>query len=521
MAEQTKGNWKIWALVAVLVAAGGGYFAKMYMEKKMASDIEQTLANMPGGFVLKAENIGVDVFSKSAVLTKITGSGKIEGDTITVSVDSAEGRGLNLSAFKEKGVTSLADSLVLRNVKAAGPGVDFSAGLYQLEKVRGDFVAIAEQSIKLWGIIRAGQAASEAKDTAASKKAQADLLAAVRDGAFSDALGSLHMGKARVEKYAVTMKLASTKYPDAPKIALRMDYSEGTDYSVTHYGPMIGRGLVVEMNDKPLVSLEELSLKSMDMPAYKDLMKMGEAGSKPSFKAVKMSMQDLRVKKLNITLPMEGQETISLDDLNFGFSLDQGAGAVALKVDRLDLPTALLTRDNPMALMVQDLLPQRTLLNKDVDIVVTSKENDVADVSIKKLNASVKDLGAVALSGDVLDIDVAGGRTESLVRKLDLALTDGGFVKIGLAVRAMMDGSGDPDAVRASLIDQIEAQRAMLPNQTLKDVNIALTEFLKQPGGTVRLVVAPEKPVSVRGVRRLIMSDTAKLGISSSFTPGK
>ncbi|MCL2457299.1 MAG: hypothetical protein FWF31_00320 [Desulfobulbus sp.] len=548
MAEQPKRNWKIWALIAVLVvAAGGGYFAnEMYKEKKMAADIErkiaadierkkiiadieQTLANLPGGFALTAENIKVDDSLNSVVLTKITGSGTVAGETITVSVDSAEGKGLNLRAFKEKGVTSLADSLALRNMKIAGQDLELSVGLYQLEKVQGDFVAIAEQSAKLWAIAKAGTAADAAKDSEGSKKVFDDLLAAMLNGGW-DALASFRIGKARVEKYAVTIK-GSAAHPELPGIALRMDSSEATDYSATHYGPAFARGLAMEMNGKPLVSLEEMSLKNMDMPELKELMKMS-AEPKPSFKNLKMSLQDLRLKKLNITMPIkEGQGAltpddvnVSMDDFNFSFSLDKGSGALGLKVDRLDMPTLLLTKGNLMALLFlgMDHLPKRTLLSNDLDIFVTDKGNEVFDLLIKKENFSIKDMGAIAFSGDLLDIDAGGGGIEPQVRKLDLAVTDNGFVKIGLAVNAMnKGGSDDVEAQRASLVSQLEAARDMLPNQTLKDVNIALTEFIKQPGGAIRVAMAPENPVSARAVQQLIMTDTAKLGISSSFTPKK
>ena len=655
--EQPKRNWKIWALVAALVIVGGGYFAnKMYVEKQLIANIEQTLANLPGGFVLKAENIAVNSLSKSAVLTKVTGSGKINGETVTVSVDSAEGKGINVRAFEEKGVTSLGDSLTLHNVKIAGSGVAVSMDLYQLEKVQGDFAAISEQSSKLWAIAKAGVAADAAKDNAGSKKAEADLLAAIHDGALDalatlrigkvrvekyvltatnvgsaanadsakltisvgsvegnginlrategkgvanlcdsmllrnfkiaapgldasidlyqlekvqgdflaiakqniklwdtvktgiaadaakdkaaskkaeaamlaaiydgalDALETLHIDKARMEKYSLTFGAPLIKDPEVDKLTLRMDSAEGTDYSITHYGPMFGRGLAVEKNDKPLASLEEISVKSMDMPPYKELVKL-DAEPDPSLKNLKMSIQDLRLKKLDITLPMEEQAKISLDDCNFSFSLDKGSGALGLKVGALDMPTTLLVRENPQgsALLTQGLLPPRILLNKDVDIIVAGKDNDVFDMQVKA-NASVKDLGAVAFSGDLLNLAVSS-RTEPLLRKLDIAVTDGGFMKTVLATKAMMSGKGGtPEAVRADLVAQVEAARETLPHQSLKDVATALAKFLKQPGGTMHMALAPEKPVPLNAASLAMVGDAAKLGISSSFTPGK
>ena len=560
MAEQAKGNWKIWALVAALLVVGGGYFGtKVYMEKKMVADIERTLANLPGGFVLKAENIAVNSLSKSAVLTKVTGSGKVNGKTITLSADSAESKGINLHAFEKRGVTSLGDSLTLRNVKIAGAGVNVSIGLYQLEKVEGDFLAISEQSGKLSAIIKAGKAADRAKGAEGAKKAQADLLAAIQDGALLDAfetlsigksrlenyaitmdtgpvkmnmsadlaesnginlrafkeqgvtnlidslnalnvklnvqdvkaaapgipsmmdasigryqlekvqgdffaiaeqsgklfkagiaadrakrakdaegskkaeadllaalqggaldaLETLRIGKARVEKYSVTMNLSSAKQPEAPKFTLRMDSAEGTDYFLTHSGPMSGRGLVVEMNDKPLASLEEMSLKSMDMPLNKELLKQG-AGAKPSFKNLTMSMQDLRLKKLGIILPMREQEKISLEDFSFSISLNKGSGTLGLKVGALDLPTTLLVRDNPQgsALLTRGLLPPRILLNANEDIGFTGKENDLFDMLVKS-DAAIKDFGAVVFSGDLLDIPTSGHK-EPRLRKLGM-----------------------------------------------------------------------------------------------------
>lgn len=523
--EPTTGKWKIWALIAALVVLGGGYFAnKMYMEKQVIADIKETLANLPGGFVLKAENISVNTLLKSTVLTKVTGSGKINGETITVSADSAEGKGINLHAFDGKGVTRLGDSLTLHNVKIAGPGLDVSMDLYQLENVEGDFAAISEQYGKLLAMVGASAAAKTAKDQEASEKAGADMLAAMQAGSF-DALGTLHIGKFRTENYILTTtNSAIIKHPAVRKLTVRMAVSEGTDYSITHYGPMSGRGLVVEINDKPLANLEEMSLKSMDMPPLKELATLA-AASKPSLKNLKMSMQDLRLKKLDITLPMEQQEKISLDDFNCSFGLDKSSGTLGLKVGALDLPTELLVRDNPpgSALLTQGLLPPRILLNKDVDIAATSKDNDVFDVLVKA-NASIKDLGAVVFSSDLLDLtSSAAGRRVPQLGKLDVSVTDGGFMKAVLATTAMMGGKGGtPEAARADLIAQVEATRETLPHQSLKDVATALAAFLKQPGGTVRVTLAPEKPVPLNiASMSMLGNDAAKLGISSSFTPGK
>ncbi len=520
MAEQTKRNWKIWALVAVLAVAGGGYAAKSMMEKKMADDIANALANLPGGFTLKAETISVDVFSKSAVLSKIAGSGKIGDEAVNLSADSAEGAGLNLKAFKEKGTTTLADVLTLRGVKASGSGIDFSAGLYHLEKVRGDFAALSEQGIKLWGIIHANQAATRANDKAALKKAEADLLAVLRDDAFSDAVSTLHIGKTRVEQYAVSMNMASPKFPNGPKIAIRMDFSESSEYSATHCGPVLGRGIAVDMNGAPLLTLEEVSMQGADMPPYKDLMRMGDPGAKPSFSDMKMSFKDMKLKKLDVTLPVEGGGDLSLAGFDMSFAMDKGSGALALKLDRLDMPTALLLKGNPMAPVLRDKLPPRILASKDVDLTVTGKEKNVADVAIKTLNGSVRDLGAYALSADLLDIDTAGGRTESLLRKLDLSLTDAGAIRTAFAVQAALAG-GDPVASRAELAALIEAQSATLPNRTLQEMAGNILAFLKQDGGTLRLTIAPEKPLSTRAMRRMILTQTDKLGIASSFTPAK
>ncbi len=523
MAEQAKRNWKIWILVAVLILAGGGYFAKTMIEKKMAGDIETFLANLPAGYSMKAQSIKVDALSKSAVLTGLSGSGKIgeSGVAVTLTADSAEASGLNLNAFKEKGVTTLADSLVLRNLKINGGDLfDAQVGMYQIDKMQGDFVALAEQSVKIWSIVRAGTNADKAGDKAASKKAQADLMAAFKDPAFFAALETVRVGRAATQNYAANFTLPAGKDFKGGKFGFLMDSSEGKDYSVGRCGPAFARGLKVTMNGAPLFSLDEMSVQGMDMPSHKEIMKMGETGDKPPFKDLRISLKDLKLKKLDVVLPTENKDAISMAAFGLSFTMDKGSGALALKVDQLDMPTALLVQDNPIALSVRELLPKRTLLDKDVDVVVTGKDKDVADVNIKKANASIKDLGAVAISGDILDIAMAGGRSDSLLRKLDISVTDQGAMKIIFTARAMMEGA-DADALRATLVALVEAQRDSLPNETLKSVLTSAAEFLKLPGGTVRLTIAPEKPVSTREARMLMMREPEKLGISSSFTPGK
>ncbi len=514
MAEQKKMNWTLIGLAAILAIAICAYIAKPIMERKMADEIAEALANLPGGFTVKAESITVDAFKESVALRNISGSGQVGGKTMTIGADSAEGVGLDIDAFKQKGVSTLAESLVVRNLKLSGAGVDGRVALYRVEKLRGDFAAIAVQTSKMLNVVEAKRAAM-GRDAEAVKRANDELLAIIQTPEFNAAMGTLYIGLGVAEGYDFRFDLADAGISGLSSMRLVMDSSEGRDYSISHYGPVVCRGLKIDLNNAPLLTVDEIGMKGMELPDNRVLLNMDKADGETSLKDFKMALKGLYLRKLDMILPSRGNEKIGLAGFDLNLALDDKLGLLDFKLDKLDLASTLLLAGSPLPPSVRNHLPERLTFGGEGDIVVALKENSMADVSVKKLGARAPQIGSAIFSCEFTDIDTAGGDSETRVRSMDFSATDDGGVKTALMLVSAMQGG----VSEAELIAQIEAQRDTLPGKELKDLNMAVTSFLKWPGSTIRVKVAPEIPVTAQEFQLMLLLGPEKLGLSSSFIP--
>lgn len=509
-------------LVGVLVLAGiGGYFAKNYYEEKMVRDIQAAMAAIPAPYFLQADSVTVSALSRSANFTGLRGGIQSpEGDMVT-TIEQAEVNGLNLNAFgKGQGTVRLASSMVLRNLATKGPGVSGTVARYELADINGDFALIYEEWAKAYPVLMEFNKAAASGDAVAVKQAEEQMKVLAP---LFKAIETLSVGKLAMQGYAVTMPFQGRS------LSAALDSAEMKDYSLRRPGPMRMLGLAASLDGNKLFSLKEVSMDGAELPSYARIFSSldalsGQDGGKVVL-ADPIAIKKLRFSELQVPA---GKLPLTLAAADFSIDLRDGgeSAAIAFKIDALDMKKSDLLAVAPKLMVVQGSLPEQLSFGTGLDCTVKKKEGGASDVSFKTINLSGKDMGEFAMSGDVSGVR-SQGLGSPLIHKAAFSLTDNGIIDMAFALHAESESAGasqaprDIKAMRQQIAAMVEAQRAAMPDPSLQKLNADITALLQQPGGTLRMGIAPANPVAANSAQMVILTNPASLGITSSFTPGK
>jgi hypothetical protein len=402
-------------LAALLIIAIAAYFITVPAWEKEQEDRARTLLAAIG---LKADTVKADFFGQSLLQTGVSGDLPVESLDMTYAVDfeTISASGINLFADQQKGVTTLADSLVVTNASFSSSfqGMDMNGAIKEgsLKGLRLDLGSILE-------VLRTGESWT-------------DVLFKVLP-----LLESFHVDHAVYKDYTVTME-----HPFLGSFVAHIDSAEARDMGLLKTGPASMDNWTLKVLDREVFSMRRLSLDQLrfpnifslfdrepeDIPSPEEVL---DLLAKSPFIMKGLSFQDIKVRP-----PLE--EVISLGGLNLDFAFLPTEISLALSLDSFSCPARLPYE----AAGLWRLVPADLL---EGALVFSGKLGGALKLEGEQMNltfsnaAEIKDLGSVSASAD-LALGKAASFLEFLnplqradldvqARSLTFSLRDSGFLK--------------------------------------------------------------------------------------------
>lgn len=510
----------LYALGALCIVVAALFVGKTWHENKIRNRIEAALAALPAPLTGKAERIDVSSLGKAVTLTNLHFEYTGADGKITYTIASATASGIALDAFKSgAGTAKLADSLVLRDVVATAPSVTARIATYTLKDIHGDYslmlnalVAALPDFVRIYAD----------PDSIADAKEAAPIFGHL--GSLIQAFETMSVGNIAIENYGYTIAVV----PDEKEIDGLVERISIEGYSLKKMGPTAMRNFTMNAEGAPFLRIDAVTLDEVILPSlaklFDILAKQPRPGSdldamREALGGQPFSLKNLRVTGLGVlSREQNGMEIFTLDTASFGYD----AGDV--HVMEFDYNGMTFTRE----LLKQVYMPETALerLGNGItfeggsSVRLTPREQGMFDVAYRK-KAQSASLGESAISIDLENFSLKGlekGLGGPLALKgFDLTLTDGGASDIVFIVIAEHSGKS-PEEARAGCVAKLLEQRGESPNDTLADLVGTLADFIKEPGKTFRMTLAPAQAIRFAELQTAIFVTPEQLGLSASVT---
>jgi hypothetical protein len=447
------------ALLALAIIAAVTLFVLPGREK----DREEQARGLLAAIGLKAENVKASFFGNSIVFTKVSGDFHLESLEMSYSLDVEEvtASGLNFLAGQQKGVVSLADSLVFSNIS-------FSNILKNMIKTDGACKKISLSGIRLdLGALleRMRDATSMSPpEIAALMLGDVISMSAPETAALLEPLRTLRLDRAVYADYRLNQDM------DSERISLHFDSAEIRNMGLLDAGPMSMKNITAESMGMK-VTAGRLDLARLVIPeAYlllapvrpedvtgRDILDLLD---KDPFILEGFSLRDM-----NVSVPFKETVSVAGLTLDFGFSADMAGLGLAL--DGMAMPFDLVEPEGSI------------LVSGNLDGAL-KREGGEANLAFSG-SLETKGLGGVALSGDLTlgsgpDLPAVLERADFRARSLALSLKD-----YGLLQKLAGSGFASTDFL-LQMAGETAEELGELPFDDVPGILPALEAFVRQSG---------------------------------------
>ncbi|MDR1359740.1 MAG: hypothetical protein LBJ82_02065, partial [Deltaproteobacteria bacterium] len=441
---------------------------------------------------LQAESVKASFFSSSIVFTKVNGNIPLGFMDLYYSLDieNVTASGLNLLSGQQKGVSTLADSLVFNNFSFSSPFLD-STG------VNGAIKKIAMSGIQL--DLRAFLDSLKSLQSE-NPQSTAELLNIVEK--------TFRVERVAYEDYTVTM--------DTPLGAFvgHVDAAEVKDMKLLRCGPMSMDNMTVRAMETEILSLSRVETTKMSIPNFLALFSGNSLPDNLSkedvlkmLKETPFVLEGFRMRSMKVRPPYG--EPLSMEGLSLDISLAAAAAGLNLTVDGLSLPPM---GELGLLLSLVGLEDKETLLLFGNMQGALKFEEGGAGLALSGA-VEEKSLGGIAWNGDFslgkgADILEVLDRMDLKAHSLVMSVTDYGLMQhsadfIFQTSQKNGDLSEDiksPEDVLMLMAKELEKQLKQFPfGKAASDLASTLEAFARESGSLVFSLRA-EPPLDMKNL---------------------
>lgn len=505
-----------------LAAVVGFFVVKTQYESKIRGNIEGFFASLPQPLNVTAENIDVSFLNKSVTLTNVKGTYTLtvneNGGSKTIPMvytfDRITAAGINTDGFRENaGTARLFDSLVLANSRFTSPLAQSAVALYTFENVSGDARQLGTELAKALPVL---MAANASPDFAQSEPEQKEFMS--RLVGLLNAYETVTIGKSSFEVYEYSADIEDLK------IDMKMRSGQAGTASLRKMSSIAGKDIAVTVNDVQ-VKMENLSIDEIILPSFVGFFNVLSENAVPDFKKLKdlfadqpFAVRNLRYQNLEVRSPNNGDAPLfNLGDAAFSYEIDSGH-AIDVAFNRLDIPKSAVL--NAVSIPEQALadIPDPVSFEGVLQLLATPQESGAQDIDCKKMFLKGNSLGEVSLSFAVNNLIGMPDPSGNEVKNFDLSLSDAGFSEAAFAVSGQFSGK-TPEQARAAEVGSLRELLETDPDMPGKEIITGLASFLEKPGKSLRIVLAPPKPLSIGAIQALMLTDPSALGLTVTVSP--
>ena len=285
-------------------------------------------------------------------------------------------------------------------------------------------------------------------------------------------------------------------------------------------GPLRLNGLRADRNGREFLSVVGLGFDLVAFPgkgAMNDNFEVLFQG-KDIF-ASEFQLKNCFIKEMALTtiLPDGEPSVISLARLGMDMGNTDKQRNISVAVDRFAVAKKLLFSKvkeqgyTALPAMLDPLIPETLVWDFQTVLGVSPLENGQAQAVISPLALSIENLGSASLRA-TMQGEMDDWRNAS-VSHMALDVTDLGLSEVFFTL-----AKESPEKGTAAFRQEIRmgiSSAALVLQGSIAKLNADLAEFLKGPGATLRMTVAPQKPISAITMETII-TQPESLGLSSS-----
>ncbi len=482
--------------IAVLVGAlvAGAFIVVPMYEKKQAAIIKENLAGMKPP--VQVEKVDLSFFKGQATFEKLRTSIPYM-DEVTVNMTIASGTldaGLSILMNAQKAGPVHIDSMVLKGIKTDYSGAMGGLNITQVATV----------------------------DTLTAKNTEFDL-SFYEKKQIPAFLRSIKIGSAAASNYVIDQK--------TDLFSLNMQLQAGTteNISLLQMGKSSWHGIKAKVMGSEF-SMDSMTMDSMHFPDIIEESKALAAGPEltqagiekfrdmwiTKLKQQPLSMENVAFNKISLTL--FGLEPITLEKLLFNFKISDQQFFISKKMDKLVIPSAVLTELVPLGDLANSIYKKPLELFANLDVNVTLKDGK-PNLTLKDSFISETNLGRIALAldmtGDNKDGLMPWTMTDNLlVKKAQFSLESKELLNVAFAAY----GGTSPDQVRAMLLQNIASSKAQLRTEPEKAFAAAIEKMIADGGG-IAVEFNPKTPIPVTDLTQPAAGLPEAWGVSTKYLP--
>jgi len=476
------------AVVLLTALALGGYFVFIpKQEKKYEQAIAAFIAALPGN--LTADTITVNALGKSAEIHGLHGTTSYFGSDVNVGMASLTLTGLNFTPGK--GVTKLADSLIISGISIQDETQDIALKSLELHTIRGDFNA----------------AAALLGDAPLTRK--------------MDVAATFSAGSTRMQDYVVTMHTL------LGPIIMSMASSETQEASLLTAKNAVSKNLRLFALNADIVSLDHVSAASVNVPnIISPLLEFMETEDLDALNA--QVLEKFRQESLEMRgIVLEGfrlqhimPESITINKLSL--DLEASADKLVFKKETqgLALPPTIYGHMSLETAQFSKFYAKPLDLDLRKDVVLTYTSGAPIAITINDLSIRDKNLASAQLKAELLytgDAEhvyaVFDSAPDNLsLKNATLTLTDKTLVATFLEAEF-----GDEAADMREKLGQVIVALSAVMGDGFVLMAEGLAKLLRTPG-TLAISSAPELPINLDNPLDVIVK---ALRLTVEYTPSK
>ena len=466
----------------------------------VAEGLKGKLAAIPASYEFSVGDVVEDAASRSATLKQVAFTVPQGEARCAITLESVVWEGLSFSEESGK-LFLLADKMTVTGAKTSGKDFESTSAHFVVTGIKADL----ETAATAWG-----------------------------NYIFSSAIGFEVMGDAVLQKASAPERPEITpeipffftgwlSQGDSYSIKNGEDVTKGflgsveiKDYSEKSIGPVRTKDIRAEFNGRKFLTIAEAGANKSSSP---QALEMAEASDGLNPFSSDVEVEGLFVKNLmlSVDIPNSEPSEITMAKLDFDMRVADKDPRITISVDQLAMAKKLLFSKGedfgiaPMLSEVESLIPETLILGFKTAVAMAPSAEGRQTATISPLALSIEKLGSLTLSA-VLEGTVDAWM-EAGLRSLDLSVTDLGLSEIVFTL-TKDSPEATAAAARQEIRQGISAMAGGMPG-SLGKLGTDLSDFLKEPGVTMTVKMAPPEPLTAV-MMDSVMAEPERLGLSSA-----
>ena len=501
-------------LVVVAVLAVGYFVGLPMWQKQQIAKIQEALGKIPGASVESIEPSG---FGKDFVLKNLRIRFEIEpGLFLESATEKIEIKGLNLGSFYKDSKEVLFDAVTF--IKSSNTLVeDFgeTTGQNRLQPLLSyAFDSLAINSLTM--------------NVPAMRKG-------IESGDMEAVVAALdyHIAKSAASNEVISFY---DTYAEGSVFSIEIAKSSAENTTPLTSGAFAAEGLVAKNAGKPVATMSKVGMKAFALPDFLNISSATDENEAikmlvEAFRQSPFKIEDLRV--TDLTVMREGQASVTMASAGLSIIYNDPDGKILFDIKDLTLPQGIFSQnvgENPQ------VIPDKQLIvNANFDDAI-KRENRTFIITTNPSSLLVENFGDLLLSqqysftleGDIPFMWLLNVTSGSKLHNFEMEIKDKGAREMLAALELenikAFGYEENPPATTGEILtrfaEEIRNDSSINDIAILKNAFMAFADFIEK-GGSFKVSVQPEKPVSMQLIDRIAVETPEMLNVKVTHTPAQ